>query len=83
MRRTANDTCAQTQLLEALVIRYNATISACGKCGQWQRALQLFTEARSGRVLANVLTYSAAISACARGGQWRGALCLLEEIKKT
>ena len=53
--------------LQADVITYAATISACEKGGQWQRALGLFEEFRSHGLQANVITYNATISACEKG----------------
>ena len=55
------------QRLQAEVITYAATISACEKGGQWQRALGLFEEFRSHGLQANVITYNATISACEKG----------------
>ena len=45
------------------VITYNAAISACEKCKQWQQALCLLAEMRSVNVLPDDITYQAAIIA--------------------
>lgn len=41
------------------VITYNATISACGGSGQWQRALQLFADCNT-TLKPSIVTYNAA-----------------------
>jgi pentatricopeptide repeat domain-containing protein 1 len=63
------------------VITYNASISACEKGGQWEKALQLLEEMRAKGVEPDVILYSASISACEKGGQWEKALQLLEEMR--
>ena len=68
------------QGLHANVITYNATISACEKGRQWQRALGLLEERSSQGLQANVITYSATINACEKGRQWQRALGLLKEM---
>ena len=45
-----------SQGLQANVITYNATISACGKSQQWQRTLELLEKMLSHRLQANVIT---------------------------
>ena len=61
------------------VFAYNAAMSACEKCEQWQQALGLLAETRSANVLPNVITYNAAISACEEWEQWLPALGLLAD----
>ncbi|CAK0840363.1 unnamed protein product, partial [Prorocentrum cordatum] len=64
-----------------LLFSYNGGISACEKCGQWQRALALFGEMREARLEPDVIfSYSAGVSACEKGEQWQRALALLSEI---
>jgi pentatricopeptide repeat domain-containing protein 1 len=46
------------------VMTYNATISACEKGGQWEKALDLFREMQDREIDPSVMTYNAAISAC-------------------
>jgi pentatricopeptide repeat protein len=65
------------------VITYNASISACEKGGQWEKALQLLEEMRAKGVEPDVSLYSASISACEKGGQWEKALQLLEEMRRS
>jgi pentatricopeptide repeat domain-containing protein 1 len=65
------------------IITYNATITACEKGGQWERALELFEEVKKHpRMEPDLYTYSATISACEKGGQRERALELFEEVKK-
>ncbi|CAK0891072.1 unnamed protein product [Prorocentrum cordatum] len=60
-------------------VSFNAAISACEKCGQWQQALLLFVDLRLAKLTPDVITYSAGASACEKGGQWRRALSFLKE----
>ena len=60
--------------LQANVITHNATISACEKGRQWERAVGLSEEMQSHGLQANVITYNATISACEKGRQWWRAL---------
>ena len=60
------------------VSTYNAAMSACEKCEQWQQALGLLAEMRSVSLLPNLITYSAAISACVLSQ--RRALALWAEM---
>jgi len=64
------------------VFSFSAVISACGKSGQWERAVSLLEEMRQCGVPPNVISFSAAISACEKGGQWERALLLLEEMRQ-
>ena len=78
----------RAQGLQADVITYNATISACEKGKQWQRALGLLEEMLSQGIRANVITYNATISACGKGKQWQRALgcwrrCSRRECRQT
>ena len=54
---------------EPNVITYNATISACEKGHQLERALELLAEIRGRDLEPNVITYSAVISICDKGHQ--------------
>ncbi|CAK0829744.1 unnamed protein product [Prorocentrum cordatum] len=65
--------------LEPNVI-YNAGISACGNCNQWQRALALLSEMRETKLEPNAISYGTGISACEASGQWANALDLLESM---
>ena len=48
------------------MITYSVVISACGKCGMPERALQLFDELQQQGLEPNVITYTAVISANGR-----------------
>lgn len=54
------------------VISYSALISSFR--GQWQRAMQLFTEMLQARNKADVISFSAVISSCEKSSQWTQAL---------
>ena len=71
------------QGLQANVITYNATISACGKSHQWQRTLELLEKRPSQELQANVITYSAIISACGNGKQCQRRAASLERCHKS
>ena len=64
----------QARGLRVSIFLFNAAISACGKGGQWQRALELLEEMGREGVERDTITYSATISACKKGGQWQRAL---------
>ena len=59
----------QSHGLQANVITYNATISACEKGKQWQRAVSFFEDMQSHGPQAGVITYNATISARDNGRQ--------------
>ncbi|CAK0868361.1 unnamed protein product [Prorocentrum cordatum] len=67
--------------LEPSVVSCNAAISACEKCGQWQRALVLLGEAEETSAEPDVLSYNAAISACDKGGKWQFAWLLINALR--
>ena len=60
--------------VERDTITYNATISACEKGGQWERAVALFEEMGRRGVERTFVTYSSLISLCHRSGQSRLSL---------
>ena len=64
------------------VIGFNAAISACGKGGQWQRALSLLDDMRKAGATMDVISFSAAVSACENGGQWQRASSLLDDMRQ-
>ena len=70
----------QQRRLEPNVISFIATISACEKGRQWEKALQLLDEMQQRRLEPDVISFNAAISACGKGGQWDKALQLLDEM---
>ena len=52
------------QGLQANVIPYSATINACGKGRQWQRALGLVDKMRADGLQPAVITFRATSGAC-------------------
>lgn len=64
------------------VISYNAAISACGKAGKWEQAINLLLEMKKVGVPPDVISYNTAISACEKAGKWEQAISLLGEMKK-
>ena len=53
--------------VSADVVSYSANISACEKGQQWQCALRLLEEMRSGGIAVDVISFSASIGACEKG----------------
>ena len=68
--------------VEPNVISFNATISACEKGGQWERAVSLLDEMRGAGVEPDVISFNAAIQACATAGQPSAALTLFVAAKR-
>ena len=66
--------------VEPNTVRFSAGISACGKAGQWRRALGLLGEMIRIRVEPNTITLNAAISPCSKWERWEQALELLGEM---
>jgi pentatricopeptide repeat protein len=62
------------------VLSYNATINACSKCGDLQKALQLQQHMLAGGLTPDVRNYTATIDACSKGGQYQQAAGLLHEM---
>merc|ERR1719453_1929494 len=60
---------------------YTIVISALGRVGQWQTAVQLLRESVDSGLDANVVLYTSAISACDKARQLKPALALLREMK--
>ena len=60
-------------------VTFSASVSACEKGDQWERALLILSEMPCDGVLPNVVSYSAGISACEHCGQWQRALVLLAQ----
>ena len=67
--------------VDAAVISYSATISACEKGGQWQMAVHLFDSMRKAKVDANVISYSSTISACEKGGGVKGDASFRQHVQ--
>eukprot|EP00913_Durusdinium_trenchii_P027154 g25479.t1 len=72
----------QTVSLEADVISFNASISACGRNSQWRRAMHLVHAARHGGGDSTVVTCNAAMSACEVSGFWQNALQLFQDLQE-
>ena len=53
----------------ALVISYNAAISACQKCEQWQMALSILRQIRWMKLPPDLFVYGIVASMCEQGGQ--------------
>jgi pentatricopeptide repeat protein len=69
------------------LITYNSVLSALGKAGMWQKALELMDEMRargerSESARPCVVTYNSLMSACARGGQPHLSLELFREMEE-
>lgn len=58
---------------------FSTAITACGRAGQWERALSLLDEMGTQReeLCPSIFAINAAIAACARAAQWERALGLL------
>ena len=56
---------------------YNSILSACGRAGEWQRALRLFASLPQ----RDVISYNACISACGQVSEWQHALLLMSDIE--
>ena len=56
--------CGGTVEMNTLI--YNAAVSACSKCGEWEKALALLSLMVQGRMEMDTTTYNAAMTALAR-----------------
>eukprot|EP00435_Cladocopium_sp_Y103_P069797 s645_g34.t1 len=63
--------------LQATVISYNATISACEKGDAWQMACELLAETRISSSQANLITFNATLAAGENANLWQQTLHLL------
>ncbi|CAK9033165.1 unnamed protein product [Durusdinium trenchii] len=61
-------------------ILYNAVISACASCGEWQQALFLLRNMLSLRIRADVADFNASMGATSNGSQWAFSLSIKEEL---
>ena len=59
---------------------YSTVINACGRAGDWQRAVAMIAAMRSQMVKQDTIVYNSAISACARAKYWQPALSLLDML---
>lgn len=61
---------------------FNTVISACGRAGEWELALEVMSQAKERRGLRLTrVTYNAAIAACGKGGRVERAVELLGEMR--
>lgn len=66
---------------ESLEAVYHAAISACGACGEPDRALALLAAMQLRGVRPRRGSWGAAVSALGRAGRWQGAVALLAEME--
>ncbi|CAE8585534.1 unnamed protein product, partial [Polarella glacialis] len=60
---------------------FNATMSACSRSQQWERALGIFAGMRSGDgPKPDAVSFTSAITACEAGSAWAGALSILDSL---
>ena len=63
-------------------ISFNAAISACEKCGVWDKALAILAAMSSkGSSTPGLITLNAAMSACEKGQRWTEALDLFSRAR--
>jgi len=62
------------------VVCYNTAISACGKAGKWEKALELLRAIPAVGLQPDTYSYGAALSACENAAQWQTAESLLDEM---
>jgi pentatricopeptide repeat domain-containing protein 1 len=68
--------------LQPISTTYTALISAYGKAGQLDNALDTFQTMLQRGCERSVITYSALISACEKAGRWELALQLFEQMQR-
>lgn len=68
--------------LQPISTTYTALISAYGKAGQLEQALDTFQTMIQQGCERSVITYSALISACEKAGRWELALQLFDQMQK-
>lgn len=68
--------------VEADTICYSAAISACEKCGGWQKVLELLNTMEQVEVQMDAISYAAAIGACESSGRLTCGLELLEQSRQ-
>ena len=61
---------------------FNAMISSCETCGQWEQALKLLAAMPGASVQPSVISFHALMSACNRWRQWQHTLSLFDELSK-
>lgn len=63
------------------IVTYNTVISACGKSGDWQKAVELFESMESeGGIAPSTISFNAALGACSTGEQWERVMALHEDM---
>lgn len=67
--------------LQPISTTYTALISAFGKAGQLDKAMETFQTMIQQGCERSVITYSALISACEKAGKWEVALDLFEQMQ--
>ena len=60
---------------------YCSIISACGRCGEWERALMLLSEAKA-NACADRAVFNAALNACASRRRWEECVSIFDEMSK-
>ena len=68
--------------MQADVITYSATISACEKGQQWITATTLLREMQQRHMKSDAITYSATISACQKCEKWRSVWAILKQMQR-
>jgi pentatricopeptide repeat protein len=68
--------------LQPIATTYTALISAYGKAGQLDKALDTFQAMIYHGCERSVITYSSLISACEKAGKWELALQLFEQMQR-
>ncbi|CAJ1337564.1 unnamed protein product [Effrenium voratum] len=66
--------------VQADVVSFNATISACEKRARWKEAFAVFAAMLAAKVEATEVSFQATISACVNSGQWQQALGLFQSM---
>merc|ERR1712146_544288 len=64
-------------------ITYSSLITACGKGGKTEKALDLFNEMQQAGERPNTITYSSLITACANGGKTEKALASKQCLRRS
>ena len=69
----------RTYGIEPNIISYNATISACEKGVQWDKAMNLFKDMQINSIDPNIISYSETIGACFNSCKYKEAFKQLQE----
>lgn len=60
---------------------YSALMTACGRAGRWQEALNLLDTMADDGVPVTCVSYGVAAAACKSSGRWKECLALISEMK--